>query len=250
MNRDPLGERSEYLFAAARKESPSEETRQRIVAALRMPPQPKDTWFSKFIENRQRLSWAAAAASLSALAMLLFQSLQATPEIAAESLSRGSPRTSAEKEASPEEVANQTSSDRAPSAPEVRLRTAQTPAPTEAEQPPPPRAPPSLKQELLGMQRARAALDGGDAASALRQLDSFSESPGWEQLRVEANLLRIEALAQLGRTDEAQIQARRFVEQNPNNPLVDRAAQFTQVGSSSHSSSAHDASESIKSEGE
>ncbi|HEU5077190.1 MAG TPA: tetratricopeptide repeat protein, partial [Polyangiaceae bacterium] len=97
----------------------------------------------------------------------------------------------------------------------------------------PVRAPPSLDQELASMQRARAALGRGDASAALAELDRFGRGPGWRQLAVEARLLRIEALARAGRVDEARNLARRFVEQNPNNPLVDRARTFIAPAASS-----------------
>ncbi|HEY6816809.1 MAG TPA: tetratricopeptide repeat protein [Croceibacterium sp.] len=83
------------------------------------------------------------------------------------------------------------------------------------------------------MQRARAALGRGDAAAALAELDRFGRGPGWRQLAVEARLLRIEALARAGRAEEARNLARRFVEQNPNNPLVDRARTFATPPASS-----------------
>lgn len=105
-------------------------------------------------------------------------------------------------------------------------------------------APPTLDQELAQMKTARAALDSGDAASALAELDRFEKSRGWRQLGVEAGLLRIEALGKLGKTEEARERATRFIEENPNNPLVDRAARFTR------SSSPGDAQTSEKSESE
>jgi outer membrane protein assembly factor BamD (BamD/ComL family) len=76
------------------------------------------------------------------------------------------------------------------------------------------------------MQRARAALGRGAATVALAELEAFGRNSGWRQLSVEASLLRIEALAAAGRTEQARSQARRFVEQHPNNPLVDRAQKF------------------------
>jgi outer membrane protein assembly factor BamD (BamD/ComL family) len=76
------------------------------------------------------------------------------------------------------------------------------------------------------MQRARSALARGDTTAALAELDNFARGPGWRRLAVEASLLRIEALARAGRRDEARNLAKRFVEQHPNNPLVDRARTF------------------------
>jgi outer membrane protein assembly factor BamD (BamD/ComL family) len=83
------------------------------------------------------------------------------------------------------------------------------------------------------MQRARTALRRGDASAALAELDQFGRGPGWRQLAVEARLLRIEALARAGRAEEARNLARRFVQQYPNNPLVDRARSFVTPAASS-----------------
>jgi hypothetical protein len=88
------------------------------------------------------------------------------------------------------------------------------------------RAPVTLADELASLQRARAALGLGDAKHALRELDHYDFVLNGRQLKAEASLLRIEALSRAGQVDVAAAQARRFVQQNPNHPLVDRARSF------------------------
>jgi len=68
---------------------------------------------------------------------------------------------------------------------------------------------------------ARAALRSGDAGQALELLDSRERTGN--ELEAEATLLRSEALAALVRQGEASELAARFVRDNPNSALDDRA---------------------------
>ncbi|MEJ7730213.1 MAG: tetratricopeptide repeat protein [Polyangiaceae bacterium] len=89
-----------------------------------------------------------------------------------------------------------------------------------------PPAPP-LSVEVAALDAARAALASGDVPSALRQLDAFDARTGPKRLAGEATLLRIEALLRAGQRGRAADLARRFVEQNPDSPLADRARALT-----------------------
>lgn len=267
MNRDPVSERSAEpfaaeLFAAARKESPSEETRQRIVRALRAQSEPQDAWHAWIPKHRRRISFALLSAAAAALTLVLLQSPE-TVDISAESLAQKSTQkpTKTENAVSKPTVATPPSTDKVKTSPKISSHKVQPQTPTATEPTKAPQAPPSLDQELAGMQKARSALKAGDAAAALTQLAQFGEKPGWRQLQVEASLLRIEALFELGKADEsraaeARTEALRFVEAHPNNPLVDRAAKFTRPAPSSHSipssqsTKANDSSESAPSERE
>jgi hypothetical protein len=221
MIRDPLEERSAELFAAARKEFPAEETRRKIALALRARPEPKDVSHSWLGEHKMPVFFALAAASVGA-----FVGLRPAPEnveISAERLSlQRSPEAAKATEAPVEAASDQRNASPQNPVQKDRHRTLTDPQRIQ-EQP----APPTLAQELSGIQSARAFLTAGDAAAALAQLDRFQRDSGFQQLKVEAQLLRIEALSQVGRTEEARAQALRFVEENRNNPLVDRAAKFT-----------------------
>lgn len=223
MSRDP-DERARELFAAARREPAPEAARQRIAAALRAQTRSAtvaDSRLSAWQRSRLRLAVAAAAAVAGAI---LSMQVPADPvDITAETLA-------------PPSTQRQTA-DASTAAPAPAPRPPSSDAPPVAPAPPakrtPVRTPPSLDQELASMQRARAALGRGDASAALAELDQFGRGPGWQQLAVEARLLRIEALARAGRADEASDLANRFVEQNPNNPLVDRARSFATPPASS-----------------
>jgi outer membrane protein assembly factor BamD (BamD/ComL family) len=83
-----------------------------------------------------------------------------------------------------------------------------------------------LLTELNLLKQARAAVRSGEHQTALTLLDRHATELHRTELTTEATLLRIEALAALGRHGEASNLARRFVAENPNSPLVDRAQHF------------------------
>lgn len=89
-----------------------------------------------------------------------------------------------------------------------------------------PAAPPSLSHELQALERARAALRGGDGRAALRLLDADDEGAGFTRLADEATLLRIEALYAVGELAESRRLAEEFTTQNPDSHLGDRARSF------------------------
>lgn len=102
------------------------------------------------------------------------------------------------------------------------------PAPVTAKRPVPsakPR-PPALGQELAILAQARRALQNGDPKQALSVLDRHGGDLNAGQLRLEAEVLRLEALAKLGATQEVSQRARQFIDQNPNSPLADRVRGF------------------------
>ena len=72
----------------------------------------------------------------------------------------------------------------------------------------------------------RAILRSGDSTTALELLDRRAREAAGNELDAEATLLRIEALASAGRQRESSDFAQRFVEQNPNSALAERAKAF------------------------
>jgi hypothetical protein len=237
VTRDPLDERCAELFAAARREPAPEATRQRIAAALRAQPHRATRAESRRASwPRVRFTFIVAAAALVAAVILWMRTPAAPVHITAEAptpitVKESAAETNAvEKSAVEKSAVEKGAVEKSAGAP-VLAAPVTTPEP--AVQRARARAPASLEQELASMQHARAALGRGDAPGALAELDEFGHSHGWRQLAVEAQLLRIEALAQAGRADEARDLARRFVEQNPNNPLVDRARTFAAPASPS-----------------
>jgi hypothetical protein len=103
-----------------------------------------------------------------------------------------------------------------------------TPAPPIAEvtsrrprAPAPKRAPSGLAAELELLQRVRAALQRGDGAHALRELDASRETAG-SQLLAERRVARVLALCTLGRVGEAEELAADLLRAEPDS--VQRAA--------------------------
>ena len=92
--------------------------------------------------------------------------------------------------------------------------------------------PSTLEQELSLLDRARAKLSSGDSAAALSELDRYAGQRGG-RLVAEATLLRLQALTHAGRAREASTIARKFVTDNPNDPLAERARSFIQPPSPS-----------------
>jgi hypothetical protein len=80
----------------------------------------------------------------------------------------------------------------------------------------------SLTRELAALDRARLVLADGDARGALGQLDAYQRSFPRGRLALEAEVLRIDALAKLGRTSEASQHAQTFVRLHPNSVLATR----------------------------
>ena len=87
---------------------------------------------------------------------------------------------------------------------------------------PEPKPEPSLQDELLLFKQAKRALDSGKANEALSLLDRFAEEFPKGALRLEAQVLRAEALCATGRTSAATKLRDRFVDGHPSNPLASR----------------------------
>lgn len=102
------------------------------------------------------------------------------------------------------------------------------PVPVKRVQPTAKPRPPALGQELAILAQARRALQNGDPKQALGVLDRHGSDLRAGQLRLEAEVLRLEALAQLGATREVSERAQQFIDQNPNSPLADRVRGFVE----------------------
>jgi hypothetical protein len=80
----------------------------------------------------------------------------------------------------------------------------------------------SLTRELAAIDRARLALAGGDARRALGELDLHGRVFPRGRLALEAEVLRIDALAKVGRRAEARQRAEAFLRLHPNSVLATR----------------------------
>ncbi|MFL5306967.1 MAG: hypothetical protein ACJ8F1_17255 [Polyangia bacterium] len=81
-------------------------------------------------------------------------------------------------------------------------------------------APVPLSRELASVDAARAALARGDTTRAIALLDRYARVYPRGRLDMEAEVLRIDALAESGRTDAAHARAREFLRRHPNSVLA------------------------------
>jgi hypothetical protein len=204
---DRIDELAARLFEAVRHEPAPSATRQRIAQALRSQPLPAAVQSPSWARWRYVSVTATAAAAALVAGALWWRSSSVSMDITAEAL----PPRASEQPAPASEPAQLLPSSLAPEVPPPQpgARVARRPA--------------TLEQELSSLQRARAALDAGHVQEALRELDRYERVLQGRQLEAEASLLRIETLARAGRSAEVAELARRFVEHNPHNPLVERA---------------------------
>jgi hypothetical protein len=77
-----------------------------------------------------------------------------------------------------------------------------------------------LSRELASVDAARAALARGDTNRAITLLDRYARAYPRGRLDMEAEVLRIDALAESGRTDAAHTRAREFLRRHPNSVLA------------------------------
>lgn len=101
--------------------------------------------------------------------------------------------------------------------------------PAKSLNPPAARAPSgaeALRLELAQLDRARAALAAGRADAALVTLDAYERSTPRAVLRLEAEVLRIDALSRSGRTAQARARAAAFLARHPKSVLAARVRQL------------------------
>jgi hypothetical protein len=242
------------MFGSVRRERPSDELRARILSegraelervregSARAPDEVSELASTRRQRRRGR-RWVAVAAFAAAAASLV-ASLNATRPldqdvlISAEQTGTRHQAPSTQPEPPiPVLVPTQTQS------PSPNPTQTQTPNPTQTQNPNPtqtqipspnpirsrtqvPSPTHSLGEQLEQIKRARAALRAGDHQRALQLIDAYRALPTGGELRAEASLLRIEALAQSGQRDAAAREAREFASDYPNSPLIDRALSF------------------------
>jgi hypothetical protein len=211
---DELDRLASSLFDAARAERAAPEVRSRVLAAAVTSARAK---------ARARVTLVAAMGALAAGVAGLFWFSQRGPGVA--SIDREHPKAEPARAVGARE-ATPLPTHAAPLPP----ITARTPLPARSAAAPRPAA--SLSEELALVEDARAALAAGDGRRALALLDRYEGTLHGTKLRAEATILRIEALAASGRSNEAARLARSFVSQNPGSPLVDRARSF--AGEANH----------------
>jgi hypothetical protein len=113
-----------------------------------------------------------------------------------------------------------------PPAPETRAE------PAARAVPPAPKAEPrtpsasALTAELGALDAARSRLSSGDAAGALSLLDDYARAYPRGRLVLEAEVLRIDALAKSGQMGAAKRRAEAFLKRHPNSVLASRVRTY------------------------
>jgi hypothetical protein len=88
----------------------------------------------------------------------------------------------------------------------------------------------SLTEELQSLDSARALLSSGNSGGSLRALDEYARSFPQGRLRLEAEVVRIEALAKNGQVNLATKRARSFVARYPKSALASRVRRYLSDG--------------------
>jgi hypothetical protein len=95
-------------------------------------------------------------------------------------------------------------------------------APVSAQRSEPKAAAPALAAELSALDAARGSLSAGDPKAALSALDAYARNFPRGRLGIEAEVLRIDALAKSGQTTLARSRAAAFIKRHPDSVLASR----------------------------
>jgi hypothetical protein len=85
----------------------------------------------------------------------------------------------------------------------------------------------ALRAELKALDGARTTLASGNAQGALTLLDAYDRGYPRGLLRLEAEVLRIDALARSGQTEAARRRADAFLRQHPKSVLASRVRRYS-----------------------
>ena len=89
-----------------------------------------------------------------------------------------------------------------------------------------PASAPALAAELAALDAARSSLSHSDPSAALAALDGYSRDFPHGRLKMEAEVLRIGALAKSGQTDAARKRAEAFLRHHPDSVLASRVRSY------------------------
>ncbi len=229
-----LDELTERLFAAGRAELPDAELLRRV--ELDQARGAAESAAPKRVSLVRWLSAAVVLAALGGVLLVLSEGSDGYVTMSAEAVrkrgleaSRQGPPSSHEP-TSQSELVPPEGQGAPPAEVDVPDVSRKTRDPSKAAPPAPASDPNSaqspLRSEIELLKSSRAALRAGDPGAALALLERHAGEAGGTNLGAEATLLRVEALAALGQHAEARALARRFVAENPNSPLSDRARNF------------------------
>lgn len=223
MTPDPIDEFGARLFEAARREQPPSGLEQRLLAGALREARAEERRRPMALRRGLTTGAAVSVVLLAAGIALQIRSPKPNEPISAEpavahSASPKSPKSPLAAESAPSASARPAPT----SVPSIVKPTLTAPLPSAS-------ATVTLSDELDALKVASTALAAGDAPGALAALDRYDHVLKGSKLRAEATLLRIQALARAGNAQAASALAQRFVDQNPDSPLVDRARSFIQT---------------------
>jgi hypothetical protein len=227
---DRVDDLAAELFAAARRERAADDVRARVLTAVVEAPAVTDPRGSGSVRRiAPFLGLAAVVAGLAVSALVVRSHVERGVLIGPETVRRDGDTTAAPRtEIAPKPEPPSTS----PVPSDVPVRRKVTPQAPSAPGQGTHVASASLPEEIAALDRARTALSGGDASSALRAIDEYERVLHGTRLMTEATLLRIEALSRSNRAAEASTLAARFVRENPGSALADRARSFAETSQS------------------
>jgi hypothetical protein len=113
-----------------------------------------------------------------------------------------------------------------PPAPEPRVEPPVRAAPIAPKVEPRASSASALTAELGALDAARSRLSSGDASGALALLDDYARSYPRGRLVLEAEVLRIDALAKSGQMSAAKRRAEAFLKRHPNSVLASRVRTY------------------------
>jgi outer membrane protein assembly factor BamD (BamD/ComL family) len=86
----------------------------------------------------------------------------------------------------------------------------------------------ALSAELSALDTARSALASGNPSSALSDLDQYAHQFPHGKLGLEAEVLRIDALAKSGQSAAAKKRAQAFMKRHPDSVLASRVRAYAE----------------------
>jgi outer membrane protein assembly factor BamD (BamD/ComL family) len=85
----------------------------------------------------------------------------------------------------------------------------------------------ALRAEVKALDAARATLASGNAQGTLALLEGYDRSYPRGLLKLEAEVVRIDALARSGQTEAARRRADAFLKQHPKSVLASRVRRYS-----------------------
>ncbi|HVJ21881.1 MAG TPA: hypothetical protein VM686_41035 [Polyangiaceae bacterium] len=213
------------LLRFARNEGPSANARAKILAAVGAGVVTASTHGSNALASTESTSLAPAAAKSSSLAKwLLVGTSVLVPAGIWLAVSRGNDATQPlqPNQVVTAPVAAPTQEAPKPVSPEPEVTKLEDLPVLQGGSQPGAAPAPSLADEVKAIQRAKAALSGGNPSGAIKELDAYRETFPRGRLSQEATVLRIEALAASGNQAAAQKLGEQFLKNNEKSPYAAR----------------------------